>query len=109
MPYRIHRRDSEPFAFAGIWNEGSDAADVGSVASITTEPNRLMAPIHDRMPVILHEDDYGRWLEGSNQADVAALLVPSPAGELDAYPVSTLVNTPRNDIPAVIEPQTPTP
>ena len=69
---------------------------------ITGEPNELAAQVHDRMPVILREDDYDRWLDPKS-ADTEELLVPSPAEEMTLRPVSTRVNSPRNDEPDCIE------
>ena len=74
-------------------------------AFITTEPNELMAAIHDRMPVILCPDDYNAWLDPATDKDAAQVLLrPYPADEMTATPVSTLVNSPKNDVAACIEP-----
>ena len=71
---------------------------------LTTEPNDLMRPLHNRMPVILEPGDYGRWLDGELPASgVADLLKPSPAGSMEAWPVSTRVNRPGNEGPELIE------
>jgi putative SOS response-associated peptidase YedK len=80
QPFFIHRRDEEPFAFAGLW-EGwenpEDGKEVQSCSLITTEANELMAPIHDRMPVILAESAYDRWLDaGEPVSDLQSLLKP---------------------------------
>jgi putative SOS response-associated peptidase YedK len=73
---------------------------------LTTEAKDLMRPLHDRMPVILHEKDYDRWLDPAEQDPnkLASLLVPYQGEELTAYPVSTLVNSPRNHDARCIEP-----
>ena len=80
QPFFIHRRDEEPFAFAGLW-EGwenpEDGKEVQSCSLTTTEANELMAPIHDRMPVILAESAYDRWLDaGEPVSDLQSLLKP---------------------------------
>ena len=72
---------------------------------ITTEPNELLAPIHDRMPVVLPESKWDTWLDVENRdtAKLHELLVPSPASELELWPVSTLVNKADNNGPELIE------
>ena len=78
-------------------------------ALLTTEANDLMRPIHDRMPVILHRADFEPWLTADPDAafDLHALLRPYPANLMTAWPVSPLVNTPRNDGPQLAEPVKP--
>jgi putative SOS response-associated peptidase YedK len=107
-PMYIRLEDGSPFAFAGLWEiwNAPDGSQVLSCAIITTEPNPLMAKIHNRMPVILPQAAHMPWLH-SGEADtkaLSALLKPYPAEEMVAYPVSKLVNSPANDVPAVIEP-----
>jgi putative SOS response-associated peptidase YedK len=77
-----------------------------SCTIVTTGPNELMVPIHDRMPVILQRQDYAEWLDlAPRQSEsLNALMRPLAAGLLDAYPVSTLVNSPANDSPECIRP-----
>ena len=100
-PYRICLADEAAFAFAGLWELwiGPDGAALESCAVITCDANALVAPIHDRMPVILDPADHAAWLGegGISAADAQALLRPFPAGAMRAYPVSTRVNSPRND------------
>jgi putative SOS response-associated peptidase YedK len=89
-----------PFAFAGRsehWHRGDQVID--SVTIITTEPNELMQGIHDRMPVILSPDGYDLWLEPDfhGQGKLLEMLRPYPAEEMEAFPVSTVVNNPRNE------------
>jgi putative SOS response-associated peptidase YedK len=108
QPFFIHRKDEEPFAFAGLW-EGwenpEDGKEVQSCSLITTEANELMAPIHDRMPVILPVSAYDRWLDADEPgSDLEALLKPCPADEMAAYAISTHVNSPRNQGPKCIKP-----
>lgn len=108
QPHRIVRQDGEPFAFAGLWEhwepkEGGDEEPIRSFTIIVTDANELLKPIHERMPVILAPEDYGRWLSGEPD-DAEELLQPFPPGKLRVYPVSTRVNAPKNDDPECIEP-----
>ena len=107
QPFFIHMKDGRPFAFAGLaehWSKGEKPIDSATI--ITTDPNRHMADIHDRMPVILPPEAYERWLdpEFHGKEHLVSLLKPYPDGELVATPVSTLVNSPRNEDPRCIEP-----
>jgi putative SOS response-associated peptidase YedK len=100
IPYSIHLRSGRPFGFAGIWslNPADMGQKVGTCAIVTCEPNDLMAPIHSRMPVIFPSAVGDRWLDPSiPEAELRRMMVPLPANELEAYPVSTLVNSPAND------------
>lgn len=107
-PHYIHMKNAKPFAFAGLWDEwlGPDGSQVKSCTIITTEPNALVAGIHDRMPVILRRDDYAAWLtpEARQPAELARLLTAYPADEMEAYPVSRLVNQARLDAPEMVRP-----
>jgi len=108
MPVYFRLKDGRPFAFAGLWDSRTDSAGqvIHSCAIITTAPNSLVAPIHNRMPVILLPKDRERWLAPIEQQPQALLplLKPYPADEMLSYPVSTLVNSPANDSPACIQP-----
>ena len=107
-PFFIHMKDRKPFAFAGLWDSWNspDGAQVKSCAIITTTPNELMSIIHNRMPAILHPRDYAKWLDPSPQTpdQLKPLIKPFPAEMMNAYPVSTLVNTPANDTPELVLP-----
>lgn len=107
QPYFIHMRNDRPFAFGGLWErwrESEDAEPLDTFTLLTTPPNGLMRPIHDRMPVILDPSDYDRWLDqGVGAAGVADLLKPYPSEEMEAYRVSTRVNNVRNEGPELIE------
>ena len=107
QPHFIHLDDDRPFAFAGLWEswEGPDHSHIESCTIITAEPNELMRPIHNRMPVILKEEDYQAWLD-TNQSDretVLPLLAPYPADQMAAHPVSTYVNSPMREGPECIQ------
>lgn len=108
QPYFIHLRDGRPLGFAGLWEswEGPDHSAIESCTILTTEPNALVAPIHDRMPVIIKPDDYDAWLDTSvaDAASLTPLLAPYPAERMEAYAVSPYVNSPAHDDPACIEP-----
>jgi putative SOS response-associated peptidase YedK len=101
VPHFIRLKSGAPFAFAGLWEhwQPADGSEVRSATIITTEPNELMAAIHNRMPVILPRHAYAQWINPTPlfPIDLKSLLVPYPAGEMDAYPVSILVNSPGND------------
>jgi putative SOS response-associated peptidase YedK len=119
-PYRIAFEDDRPFAMAGIWTQWTpETTQTGlaefadgspstrtepreAFAILTTAPNDVVARLHHRMAVILPPDAEATWLTGS-PADAEALLEPFPGDELHAYPVSTRVNDPRNDSPALVD------
>jgi putative SOS response-associated peptidase YedK len=107
-PFYIRMKTGEPFAFAGLWESWNapDGSQVLSCAIITTTPNTLVAAIHNRMPVILPREAYERWLEPGEQdpAQLQPLIRPYPEEAMLAYPVSTLVNHPENDVAACIQP-----
>jgi putative SOS response-associated peptidase YedK len=105
QPYAIARVDGAATAFAGLW-EGWRAPNddvLRSFAVITTEANALMAPIHDRMPVILEPGDWPFWL-GEVEGDPAPLMRPAADRILTAWPVSPKVNSVRNDGPELVKP-----
>ena len=109
-PIRIVRESGEPFAFAGLWAvwKDPDGNTVPSCTIITTEANDLLRPIHHRMPVILPRQMEEFWLDRDVQ-DTAALedaLKADPSELMQTYQISTLVNSPRNNGPQVLEPVT---
>ncbi len=108
QPFYIHMQDDAPFAFAGLWEvwEGKDGTVLETCTVITTEPNELMRPIHNRMPVILDHADYAQWLDPqlNDPEPLKALLRPFPTAKMTAYPVSRLVNSPSNDAPECLAP-----
>lgn len=104
QPYFIGLQDDErPFAFAGLYErwESPDGDTIYTCTIVTTAANDLVAPIHDRMPVILAPQEYARWIDpGFSEIDgLQAMLDPYPAAEMIMYPVSSLVNSPKNDRP----------
>lgn len=100
QPYFMHRRDGEPLAFAGLWEQWrrDDEPTLRSCTIITCAPNETLAPIHDRMPAILPASAWDEWLDPGNddQAALQAFLVPAPPALLVVRPVSTEVNNVRN-------------
>lgn len=107
-PMYIQLKTGKPFALAGLWErwDAPDGSTIFSCTIVTTQPNELMQDIHNRMPVILPSQAYSLWLDPAEPPaqKLTELLKPYPAGEMTAYPVSTLVNSPGNDLPALIEP-----
>lgn len=107
-PYYIHMQNRQPFAMAGLWDswESPDGSSLKTCTIITTTPNELMETIHDRMPVILHPRDYAKWLDAAPQTpeNLQPLIKPFNADVMSAYPVSTLVNKPANDMPELVVP-----
>jgi len=105
-PFYIRRKDGASFAFAGLWEvwSGPNGEEMETACIVTTDANRLLKPIHDRMPVILAPEAFDLWLDCKNvDADTAAaLLVPAPDGLLEAYPISTAVNRVANDDASLI-------
>lgn len=108
VPVYFKMRDGRPFAFAGLWEHWHGAeGDINSFTLITTEPNSVVAPVHDRMPVILPPDQYDRWLDPElrDPAALQPLLRPYPGEAMMGYPVSTRVNKPIDDDPSLLEPE----
>lgn len=110
QPMLIRLKTGGLFAFAGIWERWQDKSnpDVEPVLScsiITTSPNAITEPIHDRMPVILAPDLYSDWLNPANQdtGELKEFLLPCDPNLMEAYPISTLVNSVRNQGPELIE------
>lgn len=103
QPFYIRMRDEKPFAFAGLWEEWKKSDTVlESCTILTTDANDLVKPLHDRMPVILDPKDYDAWLQ-DDPTKSGKLLRPFQSEEMTLYPVSTLVNSPRNDGPKCVE------
>jgi len=108
QPFYFRMEDGAPFAFAGLWEEWNspEGSQLKSATIITTEPNALVKQVHARMPAILHPADFQLWLsmEEHPPAALQHLLAPYPAEEMVAFPVSTTVNSPFNDLPENIQP-----
>lgn len=108
IPYRFTLREGGLFAFAGLWDVWVSPAgeEVNSFAIITTQANDLVSGIHDRMPVILSREAEEAWLDAglTDPSVLKQLLLPYPAGLMAKQPVSTLVNSPKNETPNVLVP-----
>jgi putative SOS response-associated peptidase YedK len=106
-PFYFRMRDERPFGFAGLWErwEGEGGEAINSCTILTTEANKILSPVHDRMPIILDPENYSLWLEGDERDRelLRGLLRPYPATEMVGYPVSTLVNSPSNGGAELIE------
>ena len=108
IPQYIHLKHESLFAFAGLYERSVDdqGTETFTYTIITTTPNAVMAPIHNRMPVILRAEDEETWLnpDETEAERLLPLLQPYAAEEMEAYPVSRMVNSPRNDGPQLREP-----
>ena len=106
VPMRFVLKSREPFAFAGLWDRwrNPDGAELRTFTIITTAANELMRPVHDRMPAILARDAEDPWLDDAsgNTAAILSSLKPYPRELMEAYDVTTLVNSPKNDRPECI-------
>jgi putative SOS response-associated peptidase YedK len=108
-PYYFYLKDTDIFGFAGlydIWSDGN-GGELRTYTVITVPANEVMEPVHDRMPAILSKEAEGYWLDPAFQVpfDLTAMLSPYPANLMQAYPVSDDVNSPRNNVPVLIEPR----
>jgi putative SOS response-associated peptidase YedK len=108
QPVFIRLNNGHPFAFAGLWEiwKSPDGSEIRSCTIITTQPNSLLLPIHNRMPVILPPETYQIWLAAEDRQpdQLNHLLVPYPSTEMVAFPVSRKVNSPQLDSPDLINP-----
>ncbi|PLT29589.1 SOS response-associated peptidase [Peribacillus deserti] len=107
QPFRFIMNDKETFAFAGLWDTWTqDGSPLYSCTIITTDSNSVTEDVHDRMPVILPADVYTDWLNPGLQDTeyLKSLLVPYPAEKMDKYPVSQLVNSPKNNSAELLAP-----
>jgi putative SOS response-associated peptidase YedK len=106
-PYRFVLKSGNPFAFAGLWDhwQSPDGSELLTCTIITTSANSLVAPVHDRMPVILKDEFVQAWSAYAEKPaeEFLPMLQPYPAELMRAYPVSSQVNSPRKDGPQMIE------
>jgi putative SOS response-associated peptidase YedK len=106
VPMWVHLKNREPFGLAGLWDvwRKQDGKRVESFTIITTEPNELVRPVHNRMSVILRPEDEEQWLDASRIPFVKAklLLKPYPEELMDAHDVSPIVNSAKYDGPECI-------
>lgn len=99
QPYRIFVKNNPIFSMAGLWErwESPEGVVIESFNIITTEANNFMKSIHSRMPVILKPEDEKTWLASKDSAEIFSMLKPYASEEMDAFPVSKLVNSPKNE------------
>lgn len=113
QPYLIKMKDGQPFAFAGLWERwrGTEGKEIESFTILTTDPNDVTRPLHNRMPAIVDERDYEKWLDPKlEDADaLKEVLRPAPPEQMTAHPVSSRVNSPANDDAECAKPVTPGP
>jgi putative SOS response-associated peptidase YedK len=111
QPYFFHMKDDRLFALAGLWERWRpqpDAEAIDTFTIITTQPNAVAKPIHNRMPVILDPKDYARWLDREVPAAKAMeLLQPYPPDGMEATSIGPKVNNVHNDGPDLIRPDKP--
>ncbi len=106
-PFVFMLKDEEPFAIAGIWEPGLEDDLPPSFSMLTTVPNDLVAPLHDRMPVVLTAPDMLRWLGDKplSESAIQELCQPIPGNRMTAREVNRYVNKPRSEGPKCLEPQ----
>ena len=105
-PFAVARVDGDPVVFAGIWEDwrSPDGETLHTFSTITTDANRQLAAIQDRMPVILEKANWPLWL-GEVEADVAGLLRPLTEGVLRTWPVDKKINKVGHDGPQLLDQQ----
>jgi len=107
-PFHVRRTSGGPFAIAGLYERwrGPEGAEIVSCTLVTTDANEAVAPVHDRMPVIVPPEAYAAWLDPElcDPARLAGLLRPAPADALVLVPVGPRVNDPRHDDPECVAP-----
>lgn len=110
QPFLIRLKSEEPFTFAGLWSHWKDSKgeEIRTCTIITCAPNKLMESIHNRMPVILDAEARDIWLDPQNEDSTAltGILKPYAEDEMEAFPVSKLVNSPENDREECLKPIT---
>ena len=111
LPWFVRRTDGDPMVYAGIWSSwrdrsaGPDAPRLLTCSVITTRANGVLAPIHDRMPVVLEREQWDAWLDPqADMGDLTELLGPAPEAAVERYRVSTRANAVANNDPSLVEP-----
>ena len=104
QPFYIRTNDGRPFAFAGLWESWNDG-EIRSCTILTTSANDLVGPVHERMPVILPAADRDAWLDPeAEREELVSLLRPYEGNDLETFPVSRFVNSPRNNDERCVQP-----
>lgn len=108
QPYHFHRIDKKPFAFAGLWEtwKPPEGELIRSCTIITCAANEVVAPVHERMPVMLSGETFWKWLEPASLDNLKEFLKPYPAEWMAAVPISRLVNNVKLDSPEMVRPAT---
>jgi putative SOS response-associated peptidase YedK len=108
IPHYIHPLEDQIFGFAGLWEiwHSPDGDELRTCTILTTSANEFMSSLHDRMPVILPRELFEEWLQPGEQPleVLIPMMKPYRPDAMTAYPVSTMVNRPGNDVPDVIQP-----
>lgn len=107
VPFFVRPRSDGPIAFAGLWEtwSGPNGEELESAAIVTTQANRMLAAIHERMPVVVPREAFDFWLDPAVDAKAAAaVLAPAPDSLFEAYPISPAVNRAGHDGPHLIAP-----
>jgi len=107
-PFAIALKSGEPYGFAGLWERWHDTAagaELLTFTVITTDPNAVVEPLHNRMPVILPERDYSRWLDVDSSQLPLDLIRPCEADQMTAWEVDKRIGNVRNDSPELLEEQ----
>ena len=101
QPFLIRMHGGRPFALAGLWEawRGEGGKEIESFTILTTTANEVAGQVHDRMPVIIGPENYDTWLDPKQEDDekLRSLLTPFAADQMEAFPVSPKVNSPKND------------
>jgi putative SOS response-associated peptidase YedK len=112
-PLYVRLKDGSPMCFAGIWErwKSPEGEIIESCCVLTTKSNKLIEPLHERMPVLLYPQEFSLWIdtEITDPEKLNHLYQPYPVDLMEMYPVSPLVNSPRNDSPELILPFNPHP
>ena len=103
-PYYIRPKTQGLLAFAGLWSTWDSGDELlNTYTIITTEANKTLSPLHSRMPVILHPENYEKWLNAESNA-LSQLFTPCPSKDLEYFEISTAVNSPKNNDPEILRP-----
>lgn len=103
-PYYIRFKNQDLFAFAGLWSTWDSGDEpLHTFTIVTTEANKVLSPLHSRMPVIVHPDNYEKWLSGDSHS-LTSLFTALPNNELEYFEISTAINSPKNNEANLLQP-----
>ncbi len=106
-PYYFKLKNDQPFTFAGLYEhwQAPEGGELHTCTILTCPPNEIVSSYHNRMPVMLNESARWQWVDQTaDPSDLHSLLAPYPADEMQCYPISRQVNSPKNDTPEILEP-----